>query len=85
MAKTAVCVRQEIIEFLRMNPTANNDLIAIGIDPDHYLARMEQGGTRGDGVMLTAAATLYRVSIKILMEDGTHLLLARKLLKTAHS
>jgi len=32
---------------------------------------MEKDGTWGrDGVMLSAAATLYRVSIKILMEDG---------------
>jgi len=73
VAKSATCVRQETVEFLRTSPAANNELLVSGIDPDHYLAQMEKDGTWGDRLMLSAAATLYRVSIKIkiLMEDGS--------------
>jgi len=63
--------RQETVELLRTSRVADNELVVSGTDPDHCLAQMEKDGTWGrDGVMLSAAATLYRVSIKILMDDG---------------
>ena len=39
---------------------------------------MEMGGTWGDGVMLSAAATLYRVSVKVLMEDGSAFVIGKE-------
>lgn len=73
VAKSAAEIRQEVVSYMRDNPVMNAKLTADILDevqPQQYLKKMGSGNSWGDGIMLSAASTLYNKSVKVVLQDG---------------